>query len=164
MSRNNLSMLLSLCLLGNLPLMFFCSVLLIQPTYTLPKGEENLLIPVHAYPVIDDLRIPPHINLPAVPLGQRCVCVCVVVQYLLWTFSWPPTCLRAFLSLCILPVQPTMLPFTRLCQIITKKISHLCFFLSPVWATLFLWDAAAPLILRFRCMLFSPMRPSPSIL
>ncbi|XP_062301465.1 cilia- and flagella-associated protein 221 [Scomber scombrus] len=46
------------------------------------KGEENLLIPVHAYPVIDDLRIPPHINLPAVPLGQsvsraiplRCSC------------------------------------------------------------------------------------------
>ncbi|XP_041822424.1 cilia- and flagella-associated protein 221 [Chelmon rostratus] len=34
------------------------------------KGEENLLIPVHAYPVIDDLRIPPHIDLSAVPLGQ----------------------------------------------------------------------------------------------
>ncbi|KAM8722681.1 cilia- and flagella-associated protein 221 [Acanthopagrus schlegelii] len=46
------------------------------------KGEENLLIPVHAYPVIDDLQIPPHIDLPAVPLGQsvrhaiplRCSC------------------------------------------------------------------------------------------
>ncbi|KAM7375161.1 hypothetical protein PAMA_014307 [Pampus argenteus] len=46
------------------------------------KGEENLLIPVHAYPVIDDLHIPPHIHLPAVPLGQsvshtiplRCSC------------------------------------------------------------------------------------------
>lgn len=35
------------------------------------KGEENLLIPVHAYPVIDDLHIPPHIDLSAVPLGQR---------------------------------------------------------------------------------------------
>ncbi|CAB1416371.1 unnamed protein product [Pleuronectes platessa] len=34
------------------------------------EGEENLLIPVHAYPVIDDLHIPPHIDLPAVPLGQ----------------------------------------------------------------------------------------------
>ncbi|KAF7666584.1 hypothetical protein LDENG_00098890 [Lucifuga dentata] len=34
------------------------------------KGEENLLIPVHAYPVIDDLHIPSHIDLPAVPLGQ----------------------------------------------------------------------------------------------
>uniref|UniRef100_A0A3Q3JBH0 Cep192-like domain-containing protein n=1 Tax=Monopterus albus TaxID=43700 RepID=A0A3Q3JBH0_MONAL len=34
------------------------------------KGEENLLIPVHAYPVIDDLHIPPHIDLSAVPLGQ----------------------------------------------------------------------------------------------
>ncbi|XP_042261354.1 cilia- and flagella-associated protein 221 [Thunnus maccoyii] len=46
------------------------------------KGEENLFIPVHAYPVIDDLHIPPHIYLPAVPLGQslshaiplRCSC------------------------------------------------------------------------------------------
>ncbi|XP_068446413.1 cilia- and flagella-associated protein 221 isoform X2 [Clinocottus analis] len=46
------------------------------------KGEENLLIPVHAYPVIDDLHIPPHIDLTAVPLGQsvrhaiplRCSC------------------------------------------------------------------------------------------
>ncbi|XP_038150678.1 cilia- and flagella-associated protein 221 [Cyprinodon tularosa] len=46
------------------------------------KGEENLLIPVHAYPVIDDLHIPPRIDLPAVPLGQsvhhsipmRCSC------------------------------------------------------------------------------------------
>uniref|UniRef100_A0A672YAB3 Cilia and flagella associated protein 221 n=1 Tax=Sphaeramia orbicularis TaxID=375764 RepID=A0A672YAB3_9TELE len=44
------------------------------------KGEENLLIPVHAYPVIDDLHIPPHIDLPAIPLGQshaiplRCSC------------------------------------------------------------------------------------------
>ncbi|XP_069377369.1 cilia- and flagella-associated protein 221 isoform X2 [Paralichthys olivaceus] len=46
------------------------------------KGEENLLIPVHAYPVIDDLHIPPHIHLSAVPLGQsvtrviplRCSC------------------------------------------------------------------------------------------
>nr|XP_040032529.1 cilia- and flagella-associated protein 221 isoform X1 [Gasterosteus aculeatus aculeatus]XP_040032538.1 cilia- and flagella-associated protein 221 isoform X1 [Gasterosteus aculeatus aculeatus] len=37
------------------------------------KGEENLLIPVHAYPVIDDLHIPAHIDLSAVPLGQRCV-------------------------------------------------------------------------------------------
>ncbi|XP_067349641.1 cilia- and flagella-associated protein 221 isoform X2 [Channa argus] len=34
------------------------------------KGEENLLIPVHAYPVIDDLHIPPHIHLAAIPLGQ----------------------------------------------------------------------------------------------
>ncbi|CAL8307565.1 unnamed protein product [Merluccius merluccius] len=34
------------------------------------EGEENLLIPVHAYPVIDDLRVPPHIHLPSVPLGH----------------------------------------------------------------------------------------------
>ncbi|XP_026157413.1 cilia- and flagella-associated protein 221 isoform X2 [Mastacembelus armatus] len=46
------------------------------------KGEENLLIPVHAYPVIDDLHISPHIDLSVVPLGQsvshaiplRCSC------------------------------------------------------------------------------------------
>ncbi|KAG7502887.1 hypothetical protein JOB18_028203 [Solea senegalensis] len=46
------------------------------------EGEENLLIPVHAYPVIDDLHIPPHIDLSAVPLGHsvsrviplRCSC------------------------------------------------------------------------------------------
>uniref|UniRef100_A0A3P9LAG1 Cep192-like domain-containing protein n=1 Tax=Oryzias latipes TaxID=8090 RepID=A0A3P9LAG1_ORYLA len=34
------------------------------------EGEENLSIPVHAYPVIDDLHIPAHIDLAAVPLGQ----------------------------------------------------------------------------------------------
>ncbi|KAM3857076.1 cilia- and flagella-associated protein 221 [Diretmus argenteus] len=34
------------------------------------KGEENLFIPVHAYPTIDDLHIPSHIDLPAIPLGQ----------------------------------------------------------------------------------------------
>lgn len=46
------------------------------------KGEENLLIPVHAYPVIDDLHIPARIDLPAVPFGRsvthaiplRCSC------------------------------------------------------------------------------------------
>ncbi|KAL1021897.1 hypothetical protein UPYG_G00019440 [Umbra pygmaea] len=34
------------------------------------KGEENLLVPVHAYPIIDDLHLPTHITLPAVPLGR----------------------------------------------------------------------------------------------
>uniref|UniRef100_A0A3Q3FEK8 Cilia and flagella associated protein 221 n=1 Tax=Kryptolebias marmoratus TaxID=37003 RepID=A0A3Q3FEK8_KRYMA len=46
------------------------------------EDEENLLVPVHAYPVIGDLRVPPRIDLPAVPLGQsvrravplRCSC------------------------------------------------------------------------------------------
>ncbi|XP_055084714.1 cilia- and flagella-associated protein 221 [Periophthalmus magnuspinnatus] len=46
------------------------------------KNEENLLIPVHAYPVINDLHIPPRIDLPATALQQsvshtiplRCSC------------------------------------------------------------------------------------------
>ncbi|XP_075871878.1 cilia- and flagella-associated protein 221 isoform X2 [Nelusetta ayraudi] len=40
------------------------------------KEEENLIIPVHAYPVITDLHIPSRIDLPAVPLGQS---VCHVI-------------------------------------------------------------------------------------
>ncbi|XP_029612453.1 cilia- and flagella-associated protein 221-like [Salmo trutta] len=36
------------------------------------KGEENLQVPVHAYPITDDLHIPTHITIPAVPLGQKC--------------------------------------------------------------------------------------------
>ncbi|XP_063733661.1 cilia- and flagella-associated protein 221 isoform X2 [Eleginops maclovinus] len=43
------------------------------------KGEENLLIPVHAYPVMDDLRIPPHIDLSAVPLGNS-VCQAIPLR------------------------------------------------------------------------------------
>ncbi|XP_017573245.1 cilia- and flagella-associated protein 221 isoform X2 [Pygocentrus nattereri] len=34
------------------------------------KGEENLLIPLHAYPVIDDLHVPSQISLPDVPLNH----------------------------------------------------------------------------------------------
>nr|XP_046178988.1 cilia- and flagella-associated protein 221-like [Oncorhynchus gorbuscha] len=34
------------------------------------KGEDNLQVPAHAYPIIDDLHIPTHITIPAVPLGQ----------------------------------------------------------------------------------------------
>ncbi|XP_062866472.1 cilia- and flagella-associated protein 221 [Trichomycterus rosablanca] len=34
------------------------------------KGDENLLVPVHAYPVIDDLHMPSRISLPTVSLGQ----------------------------------------------------------------------------------------------
>ncbi|XP_019897594.3 cilia- and flagella-associated protein 221 isoform X2 [Esox lucius] len=34
------------------------------------KEEENLLVPVHAYPIIDDLHLPTHITLPAVPVGR----------------------------------------------------------------------------------------------
>ncbi|XP_037552658.1 cilia- and flagella-associated protein 221 [Nematolebias whitei] len=34
------------------------------------KDEDDGLVPIHGYPVIDDLHIPPRIDLPAVPLGQ----------------------------------------------------------------------------------------------
>ncbi|KAJ8350562.1 hypothetical protein SKAU_G00256920 [Synaphobranchus kaupii] len=34
------------------------------------KGDENLVVPVHAYPVINNLEIPPYVSLPPVPLGQ----------------------------------------------------------------------------------------------
>ncbi|KAJ8415251.1 hypothetical protein AAFF_G00009490 [Aldrovandia affinis] len=33
-------------------------------------GDENLLVPVHAYPIINDLDIATHVSLPPVPLGQ----------------------------------------------------------------------------------------------
>ncbi|KAG9349728.1 hypothetical protein JZ751_028176, partial [Albula glossodonta] len=33
-------------------------------------GDDNLLVPVHAYPIINDLEIPPHVSLPPVPLGE----------------------------------------------------------------------------------------------
>lgn len=67
------------------PLSCFLLILFIHPASALSQGEDNLLIPVHAYPVIDDLRIPTHIDLPAVALGQRCVCVremgCFLTSY-----------------------------------------------------------------------------------
>lgn len=130
--------------------------------HTLSKGEENLLIPVHAYPVIDDLQIPPHIDLSAVPLGQRCVCVSVSGSSLgCFLTSHLP---EGFPVSLYSSIQPTMLPFTRWCQLIRKIFSFFFFHLSLVFPMLFLWDAAAPLTLSFRCTLFSPMRTSPSIL
>lgn len=102
----------------------------IQPYSTLSsKGEENLLIPVHAYPVIDDLQIPPHIDLPAVPLGQRCVCVghCMCVLGSSADCSLTSRLPRGSPVSLYSSIQPSMLPFTRWCEII-KKSSHLVFF------------------------------------
>lgn len=84
-------------------LLCFLLILFIQPAYTLSQGEDNLLIPVHAYPVIDDLHIPTHIDLPAVALRQRCVCVCVLhvslydgLVYFDLTSAWGLACLLVF--------------------------------------------------------------------
>lgn len=101
------------------------SFLCIQPTHTRSKGEENLLIPVHAYPVIDDLCIPPHIDLSAVPLGNRCVRTpySLCVRIFIGLFPDPPPApgwpVSSYPS-----IQLPRLPFAIWCQIITT-ISHL---------------------------------------
>lgn len=111
----------------------------IQPS----KGEENLLIPVHAYPVIDDLHIPAHIDLAAVPLGQRCV-----------GFGDPQTPRVASVSLCS----------SRLS--LPPCIKNASFFslLSSAFSVSFLWDAAVPSISSSRCCSSSHTRLSPSSL
>lgn len=114
----------------------FLCVLFIQPAYILFKGEENLLIPVHAYPVIDDLHIPTRIDLSAVPLGLRCVCVFVWIYECFLTFLLP-----VVLAVSLYPsVKPTVLPFTRWCQNIEKNCFIFLLFIpsSPGFATLFL--------------------------
>ena len=35
------------------------------------QGEENLIIPIHAYPVMDTSDFPEKISFPPVPVGQR---------------------------------------------------------------------------------------------
>lgn len=105
-------------------LLCFLLILFIQPAYTLSQGEDNLLIPVHAYPVIDDLHIPTHIDLPAVALGQRCVCVCFMLVSMMDWFILT-SCLPEVLPE-VLPVslyssmQPAMISFTHWCQVIKK--------------------------------------------
>ncbi|XP_030634914.1 cilia- and flagella-associated protein 221 [Chanos chanos] len=69
------------------------------------KGEENLIVPVHAYPVIGDLHIPSHISLPSVPLGQSFVhviplnCSCPI------DFEFQVHCLRAHKAFSVHPLS-----------------------------------------------------------
>lgn len=79
---------------------FFYTFPLIQLNLMLSQGDEKLLIPVHAYPVIGDLHIPPCIDLPDVPLGKRCVS-----HNPKWSMFWLPLCPRAPFSVWIHPYK-----------------------------------------------------------
>lgn len=37
------------------------------------QGEENLVIPIHAYPVMNAEDFPPQLTFPAVPVGHKYV-------------------------------------------------------------------------------------------
>lgn len=70
---------------------------------TLPQEEENLIISVHAYPVITDLHIPPRIDLLAVPFGQRCVYTVASCLPERW-----PVALGSSVPLAVLPFTPVL--------------------------------------------------------
>ena len=35
-----------------------------------PQDEQNLLIPIHAYPVLNTAKFPRHVKFPSTPIGQ----------------------------------------------------------------------------------------------
>ncbi|KAF5902307.1 cilia- and flagella-associated protein, partial [Clarias magur] len=69
------------------------------------KGEETLQIPIHAYPVIDDLNIPPYINLFPVPLGKRSTCVIPLSCSCPVDFEFQVYCLKSHEAFTISPLS-----------------------------------------------------------
>ncbi|XP_060717103.1 cilia- and flagella-associated protein 221 [Tachysurus vachellii] len=67
------------------------------------KGEENLLVNIHAYPVIDDLNIPSQINLFPVPLGQSSTCVIPLSCSCPVDFEFQVQCLKSHEAFSIYP-------------------------------------------------------------
>ncbi|MCJ8747775.1 hypothetical protein PDJAM_G00157290 [Pangasius djambal] len=69
------------------------------------KGEENLLVAIHAYPVIDDLKIPSHINLFPVPLGHSSTCVIPLSCSCPVDFEFQVHCLKSHEAFRIYPLS-----------------------------------------------------------
>ncbi|KAM9454928.1 cilia- and flagella-associated protein 221 [Clarias gariepinus] len=69
------------------------------------KGEETLQVPIHAYPVIDDLNIPPYINLFPVPLGKRSTCVIPLSCSCPVDFEFQVYCLKSHEAFTISPLS-----------------------------------------------------------
>ncbi|XP_058235801.1 cilia- and flagella-associated protein 221 isoform X2 [Hemibagrus wyckioides] len=69
------------------------------------KGEENLLINIHAYPVIDDLEIPSQINLFPVPLGQSSTCVIPLSCSCPVDFEFQMHCLKSHEAFTVYPLS-----------------------------------------------------------
>ncbi|KAB5523289.1 hypothetical protein PHYPO_G00150870 [Pangasianodon hypophthalmus] len=69
------------------------------------KGEENLLVTIHAYPVIDDLKIPSHINLFPVPLGHSSTCVIPLSCSCPVDFEFQVHCLKSHEAFSIYPLS-----------------------------------------------------------
>ncbi|XP_060754252.1 cilia- and flagella-associated protein 221 [Neoarius graeffei] len=69
------------------------------------KGEENLLVTIHAYPVIDDLNIPPHISLFPVPLGHSSTCVIPLSCRCPVDFEFQVHCLKSHKAFSIYPLS-----------------------------------------------------------